>query len=341
MSQFLRIFLLLALTVGFPVTLHAQDFKQKLSLPIDCDLGLNCWPVNYVDTDPSTAAKDYQCGPRSYQNHKGTDFGILDRVALEKGVNVLAAADGSIIRFRDGQKDWPAIDTPEVNEKREELMASNKGCGNGIYINHGNEFSTIYCHLKENSIRVKSGQEVKAGDVIAQVGKSGYSEFPHLHFGVYKDGKIYDPFTSGKYEGGCTAQAKPMWKNDISIPYKKTTLYAAGFKDAVPDFDALKVDASSTRTISITTDVFAFWAGFYGASKGDKIHMRILGPNGNTFVEQKITQKEDKARQFYFVGRNIKKGMLNTGEYTGLITIQSKGPKGTETETIARTVMIE
>lgn len=59
--------------------------------------------------------------------------------------------------------------------------------GNYIIINHGNSEYSVMVHLKKNSICIKSGEHIKQGQVIAQVGQSGLSTEPHLHFEVMSD----------------------------------------------------------------------------------------------------------------------------------------------------------
>ncbi len=49
-------------------------------------------------------------------------------------------------------------------------------------IDIGSQQYLMYAHLKQNSIRVTPGQEVKVGEEIAETGNSGNSPFPHLHF---------------------------------------------------------------------------------------------------------------------------------------------------------------
>jgi murein DD-endopeptidase MepM/ murein hydrolase activator NlpD len=56
--------------------------------------------------------------------------------------------------------------------------------GNVVVIDHGDTQFGYYAHLRTNSITVKVGAVVKAGDVIGEVGNSGESTEPSLHFHV-------------------------------------------------------------------------------------------------------------------------------------------------------------
>ena len=68
---------------------------------------------------------------------------------------------------------------------------SSKGLGNVVTISHGNGYVTRYAHL-ENT-RVSRGQKVAMGKQIGQVGMSGNSFAPHLHYEVIKDTLRVDP----------------------------------------------------------------------------------------------------------------------------------------------------
>ncbi|WP_051585770.1 M23 family metallopeptidase [Caldanaerobius polysaccharolyticus] len=63
--------------------------------------------------------------------------------------------------------------------------------GTYVVIDHGNGYSTLYAHLK--AVSVKTGENVKRGDIIGKVGNSGESTAPHLHFEVLKGGNPVDP----------------------------------------------------------------------------------------------------------------------------------------------------
>jgi murein DD-endopeptidase MepM/ murein hydrolase activator NlpD len=67
------------------------------------------------------------------------------------------------------------------------------GYGNFIEIDHGNGFKTRYAHL--NKSYVKKGQRVTKNDAIAEVGSTGRSTGPHLHYEVLYNGANVDPMT--------------------------------------------------------------------------------------------------------------------------------------------------
>ncbi|MGE0501805.1 MAG: M23 family metallopeptidase [Rhizobiaceae bacterium] len=65
------------------------------------------------------------------------------------------------------------------------------GYGRMVEIDHGNGFSTRYAHLKK--IRVKVGQPVEIGTLVGNVGSSGRSTGPHLHYEVRRNGDAINP----------------------------------------------------------------------------------------------------------------------------------------------------
>jgi murein DD-endopeptidase MepM/ murein hydrolase activator NlpD len=103
--------------------------------------------------------------------HVGKLRNAIDFV-VDENTPVLAAADGIVTFVKD---------------------SSNTGGSNLVYWNHTNfivimhpngEYSR-YDHLSHKSSRVKAGQYVKAGEVIARVGMTGFTYLPHLHFQVF------------------------------------------------------------------------------------------------------------------------------------------------------------
>ena len=85
--------------------------------------------------------------------HEGLDF------AADTGTPVYATADGKVVHA-----DWQS------------------GYGNLLEIDHGYGYVTRYAHLSK--FKVKEGDEVKRGDLIAETGNTGKSTGPHLHYEV-------------------------------------------------------------------------------------------------------------------------------------------------------------
>lgn len=292
-------------------------------LPIDCVVGQDCWVMNYVDYGVDDDKKtDLNCLARTYDGHKGTDFALLDGAAMVRGVDVLAAADGTVTRLRNSEKDgWH--DKDELAAIRE----NRKECGNGIFIDHGDGVETVYCHLKLNSITVKKDQRVKKGDKIAQVGLSGMTEFPHLHFGIIKDNKIIDPFTGKNNQEECAieikeSRMKPLWGKNIEMAYQPLIIQAAGFFNKAPDFEEIEREVPSLSSISLKEEALTFWVTILGARAGDNIKMEILDPNGKSFAVREIIQEKDRARQYYFIGKRITDEKTLEGAYTASVRIE-------------------
>ena len=115
------------------------------------------WPV------PSSNRMSSGFGQRWGKNHQGVD--IPGRV----GSHIVAAAEGVVVYEGNGIG----------------------GYGNITVIAHKNGFFTVYAHAKENF--TKQGQRVYRGQVIAQIGMTGRTYGPHLHFEVRKNGEAIDP----------------------------------------------------------------------------------------------------------------------------------------------------
>jgi murein DD-endopeptidase MepM/ murein hydrolase activator NlpD len=75
-----------------------------------------------------------------------------------------------------------------------------RGYGNVIFIQHRQERTTVYAHL--HRIDVRKGQRVDQGDLIGQVGSTGDSTGPHLHFEYRVRGIHSDPLTLARVNEG-------------------------------------------------------------------------------------------------------------------------------------------
>ncbi len=322
------IFAFFTLCILFPNFASAQSnspssviqFKksQKLGLPVDCTVNQDCWVMNYVDFDLSdNNYTDPNCQSRTYDTHKGTDFAILDEKAMNNGVPVIAVKDGIIDRLRDGEDDtWKTTtDLDKIKQERKE-------CGNAIMINHNDETKSIYCHLRQNSIIVEKGQNVKKGDILGMVGMSGFTEFPHLHYGLVKNKEIIDPFTGRKSSSNCGLDnIKPLWDKGLNLSYQPFVIQSSGFSATIPTLDHLGRDAASINQISLNDKNIVFWAILLGVRVDDVIQLTIYDANNKIYTTQEITQDRNRARQLYYIGKKINDQNLTAGAYTAQVKI--------------------
>lgn len=126
--------------------------------------GVMAWPVaksgTYITSDYGIREHPIQ---GIIKQHTGIDIGNAGF-----GAPVIAAADGVV-----------------------SMASYYGGYGNCVMINHGNGVSTLYGHGQK--ILTTVGTQVKKGDLIMEVGSTGNSTGPHLHFEVRINGTPVDP----------------------------------------------------------------------------------------------------------------------------------------------------
>ncbi len=114
--------------------------------------------------------------------HKGTDF------AAPTGTPIYAAGD-AVVTF-----------------------AGPKGPnGNFVRLHHANGWDTLYLHMNRIMTGVVPGSHVAQGQQIGEVGTTGRSTGPHLHYEVHIDGQPVDPM-SIKVDGGRSLTGEPLRK---------------------------------------------------------------------------------------------------------------------------------
>lgn len=115
------------------------------------------WPLQQNGSISSPFG--YRTDPISGEHklHGGTD------IAAPTGTPILASADGVVIAAT-----W------------------HNSYGYYVKIQHNDTFATLYGHC--SALHVTAGQQVKQGQIIADVGQTGYATGPHVHFEVYVNG---------------------------------------------------------------------------------------------------------------------------------------------------------
>ncbi len=129
--------------------------------------------------------QDWGCGTKTYDGHRGTDMGVGGFAGMDAGRDVVAAADGVVTFVSDGVFDRCTTGS----------CGGGGGFGNYVRVEHADGKVTYYGHLKKFSITVAVGDAVTCGQKLGQVGSSGNSTGPHLHFEPRVAGVGDDPFS--------------------------------------------------------------------------------------------------------------------------------------------------
>lgn len=95
------------------------------------------------------------------------------------GSEALAVADGTVAGIKDGIPE----NIPGATSRAVPITLETVG-GNYVILDLGKGNYAFYAHLQPGSLRVKTGDKVKRGQVVGLVGNSGNSTEPHLHFHV-------------------------------------------------------------------------------------------------------------------------------------------------------------
>lgn len=277
----------------------------ELRLPVACELGSECFIQQYPDTDPTSGAQDPFCGNATYDTHDGTDIRVRSLPDMERGVAVVAAADGEVLRLRDGEPDRLVV----TDEDRERV--ADRECGNGLIIAHEGGYETQYCHLKQDSISVKPGDRVKAGQKIGEIGASGMAQFPHVHLTVRRNGKVVDPASGRAPAEGCEADRSrlaPLFAKDVidRLTPELPDILGFGLAGEPIEHDELVVEGPPPVANSADTITLA-WGWFINLRKDDRLRLTIRQPDGTELVDH-TTEPVDRSKAVYsaFAGKKRK-----------------------------------
>ncbi len=297
----------------------------ELGMPLDCEIGKTCMIQNYVDAEPGEGAKDFNCGPLAYNNHQGTDFRLRNRSEIDKGYSALATAPGIVVSTINDQPDHrftAAQDDPF-------------GCGNAVMIDHGAGWVSQYCHLAKGSVRVSRGQSVTTGTPLGEIGSSGGTDFPHLHYAIRRFGAVINPFT-GVSPTGCKAtSAQPLWNADLGLGYTPSALFGFGVTKVFPSLEIVKQDHATLTAPESATEPFYIWLHLLGVRAGDSARLMAFGPDGRPFASELFEITEDETVYLANIGVSPSDMGLQQwpkGEYRARISFFVKGDEALREE---------
>lgn len=125
----------------------------------------------YICPIPGKSKANITTGYHGYAGHTGVDF------ACGSGTSIVAAKAGTVV----------------ISTALRSSSGGYRSYGEYIVISHGDGTSTLYAHMLPGSRTVSEGAQVSQGQVIGQVGSTGNSTGPHLHFEVRVSGRCVNP----------------------------------------------------------------------------------------------------------------------------------------------------
>lgn len=133
-------------------------------------------------------------------SHRGPKNRYAIDVSMPIGTPIYAARAGKVVDMK-------------MYFTKAGLDPAAHGKANYIRLRHSDGTMTIYVHLKANSNRVVLGQEVSAGEMIAESGNTGYTTGPHLHFAVQHNNGVSTVSIPFKFYGEIVPKAGTMLGN--------------------------------------------------------------------------------------------------------------------------------
>lgn len=235
-------------------------------MPLEGVLNEDFYFHSYMDLGAGPVLLDYNCGEKTYDGHRGVDIAIRNFAHMDQGVNVVAAARGTVAETHDGEFD-------RQTEWLDGVTA------NYVVIDHAEGYKTRYWHLTKNSVVVAEGQQVVAGTVLGQVGSSGISTRPHLHFELNRSGEAVSSF-AGSCGDNLDYWAETLPYQDefhlIQLGVTNREMQQGDIKQGVPSLDTL-----------YTSDVVAtVWYELHNVQADVSSHISIYRPDGTLFRER-------------------------------------------------------
>lgn len=293
----------------------AHAGPPELVWPLDCELGNDCYIEDYMDHDPSTGKLDYTCSIKTRDGHRGTDIVLDGFVMMKRGVSVLAAADGIVSAARDGEPDEAATASTLAD-------LSGRECGNAVRITHADGWQTLYCHLRKDSVLVRQGNIVKAGEPLGLVGMSGKTNLPHLHFGVLHLGRSIDPFHPATGTATtCGPDRTTLWATPPA--YQRTGFYTAAMTTGIPAYEHVR-SGEARKTSARPDQPLVIYGYMHHAETGDVLHLSASGPQGEIFSSSEVL-KAPKRSQFKAFGRKAPPAGWPVGRYRGVVRLTRAG----------------
>ena len=265
------------------------------TFPLVGTLNQDFFYVNYVDQEPGSGFRDYQCGLKTYNGHLGIDITLPSFARMDEGVTVLASAPGTVSLVNDGENDRNKTGGPG-------------GFGNHVRISHRDGFESIYGHMARQSITVSPGQQVAAGETLGLVGSSGNSSHPHLHIEFRRNGETVNAF-SGSCGPAFTQWAAPDAYQDAFM------LIASGTSDLDLSVSLMQDPPRQVDTFTTSDARAAMWVQLINVRAGNVARFELYDPAGILFWNFQLEHEVFYSMSWWFAWQTVSGFMTQTGTW--------------------------
>ena len=212
-------------------------------------------------------------GFRKYQ-HEGID------IANASGTPIFAAAAGEVIKA--GWDDW--------------------GLGNAIQIKHPNGSITVYGHNRR--LLVSKGQQVSQNQIIAEMGSTGNSTAPHLHFEIHPDGRV---------------AVNPLNLLPSTVAGKITTRVSRGSQENKPKYE---VSRSQPISVSVGSAIANTKCNGVTVIQGEtaNVWVKVCQENGQTFYIGQLKQDPTKLVKIPAFNQGNSRYRADNGSFSYYVT---------------------
>lgn len=267
-------------TASFTISTLTATSAPMLSWPLNSVIPQQTeFITSYADIDPLTGSSvDFNGGVFADDGNRGWDIGPAQFVHQDAGIEVLAAASGTVAEINNGEFDR--------NE------GTGAGRGNFVVVDHGNGYRTVYANLRRDSIMVDVGDAVATGDVLAFLGSSGESDRAHLNFTLEHNGRLVEPLM----DPGTYLSSAPV--------YSGTTRFvrASGLTNYDPAQDLLERPSQVNVFAQQAGVETTAWAEFAALKDNDLLEFVWRRPDGTEMapIQSRIISGDQSTSAFWF-----------------------------------------
>ncbi|MEW6679708.1 MAG: urea transporter [bacterium] len=241
-------------------------------------------------------ALDFIVTDEQGQAYKDKDNDLSDYYCYN--VPVVSPADGIVIDVESSVHDNPVGGTNLEHN-----------FGNYVIIQHAPSLFSILCHLKQGQVNVSSGQTVKRGQIIGNLGSSGCAPYPHLHIQFQSSGILKSPTISVCFSDFLIKDGDFIKYIPLDIPKEKQNVMNILVDNRVKDSIGFEIGQQDKYEITLNGKTF------------QDVLTYDMDSNGLMFVKSAY----ENERLYFSKGERSLSFYPHSGNKMGLLSILSMG----------------